>query len=174
MRILQVIVAALFAGTLFFLLIALTFVPQAKPPHPILPISLTMIAAALLVVGLIARAAVLWNVTAKARREIANGTYQPLARQRVAPLPSDVADKPPDPCRDATYLLSVFQTKTIISAALFEGWAFFATVAYLIEGDPLGVGLAIVLIIGVAAHFPTQSRAIAWVEQQLELLEQKE
>lgn len=63
--------------------------------------------------------------------KIVNGTYTPLdPRQRGGLVPSE-----DDGYRDANYLLRAFQTKTIVSGALFEGWSFFATIAYLIEGN---------------------------------------
>ena len=53
---------------------------------------------------------------------------------------------------------------------MFEGWAFFALIAYLVEGSPVALGLGILLALAIAAHFPTQSRAVRWVEQELETL----
>jgi hypothetical protein len=168
-RILQFIVSAMCAGVLFFLVIVLSIAPQFKLPAPLQPISLALIAAIFAGIGLIARAVVVWKLTVKARREIVNGTYAPLGpRLPSGSLPSDDGE-----CHDAGYLLSVFQTKTIISGALFEGVSFFATIAYLIEGDPVSLGLAVVLILGLAAHFPTRSRVIGWVERQLEVVGQE-
>jgi hypothetical protein len=168
-RTLQIIVAALCAGTLFFLVIALSVAPLLKPPAAIRPISLTLFAFAFVGIGLVARAILLWKITAKARREILGGTYTPLgSSQRIKPAPVEDGG-----CRDAKYLLPVFQAKTIMSAALFEGWAFFAAIAYLLEGGPVGLGLTLALILGMAAHFPTRSRTIGWVERQLEMVGQE-
>ena len=170
-RTLQIIVGAMTTGAFVFLAIVLAIGPQVKkPPGPLPPTPFTMIAAAIVVVGLIARVVVLWNISAKGRREIVSGTYtsvEPRTRKRLPP------PDPADPCRDEKYLLSFFQTKTITSSAMFEGWVFFATIAYMIEGNPLSLGLAIVLILCVALHFPIQSRAIEWVERQTETLEQE-
>lgn len=172
-RILQIIVGAMVAGASAFLAVALTVGAEMRPPQPILPVSLTLIAFLFVGIGLIARTVVLWNMTAKSRREIVNGTYQPVhPGQRMRLLPFDCADNP-DPYRTARYLLSVFQHRTIISAALFEGWAFFATIAYLAEGNVLALALVVLLILGVSLHFPTQSRLIAWVERELETVEQE-
>ncbi len=171
-RILQIIVGAMAAGASIFLAVVLTIGSQAK--RLILPIPLAWIVALVVAVELIARAVVLGNIASKGRREIINGTYQPLVpRQRSRSLPPDIADKPPDPHRDAKYLLSVFQQQTIVSAALFEGCEFFATIAYLIEGNPISLGLAVLLALAVAANVPTQSRAIAWVERQMERLQEE-
>jgi hypothetical protein len=163
-RILQIIVAAMCAGMLFFLVIALSMAPLLKPPAAMRPILLTLFAFAFVGLALIARAILLWKITAKGRREVLNGTYAPLdPRQRIRSVPGEDGG-----CRDAKYLLPVFQAKTIMGAALFEGCGFFAAIAYLLEGSPVGLGLSLALALGVAAHFPTRSRAIAWVERQLE------
>jgi hypothetical protein len=168
-RILQSIVAAMCAGMLIFLVIALSMAPLLKPPAAIRPISITLIAFAFVGLAQIARAILLWKITTKARREILSGTYTPLdPRRRISSVPVEDGG-----CRDAKYLLPVFQAKTIMSAALFEGCGFFAAIAYLLEGSPVGLGLALALILGVAAHFPTRSRAIGWVERQLEIVGQE-
>ncbi|MGA2065879.1 MAG: hypothetical protein ABSG86_12975 [Thermoguttaceae bacterium] len=150
-RTLQILVAAMCAGILFFLVIALSMGPVLKPPATMQPISLTVIAFALVGLGLIARAILLWKITTKARREILSGAYTPIdPSRRSRPVPS--AD---GGCRDAKYLLSVFLPKTIISAALFEGWAFFAAIAYLLEGSPVGLGLALAFcVFGEAIDMP--------------------
>ena len=173
-RVLQIIVGAMAAGASVFLVVALTIGQQFNPPRPILPIPLIWIVVFFVGIELIARAVVVGNIARKGRREIINGTYQSVDwRQGGGLVLPDAADKPLDPCRDPKYLLSVFQQSTIVSAALFEGCAFLATIAYLIEGNPLSLGLAVLLAVAVAAHFPTQSRAIAWVERQMQRLEQE-
>ena len=49
----------------------------------------------------------------------------------------------------------------------------FALVAYLVDQSPLSLMLAGVLIFGLAAHFPTRSRLIHWIEDQLVLLQRQ-
>jgi hypothetical protein len=166
-RVLQVIVAALTAGTLFFLVIALTIGPfrtWLPGPQPWRP--LTLFAIVLTAVALVVRPLVVWAIVGKTRREIVTGTHRPIMPQRTG----DESDKLID---DGQCLLGVFATKTIIGAAVFEGVAFLATLAYLFEGEPMTVGLALSLILGVASHFPTQSRTIDWVERQLETVQQE-
>jgi hypothetical protein len=127
-----------------------------------------LIVAILVGVGLIARFIFLRSIVARARRAIANGAYQPFGA--VQSHPSDTRNGQRS---DGQCLLSVFQSKTIVSAAMFEGWAFLAVIAYLIDGGPISIALAVLLALAVAAHFPTQSRVIRWVEQQLDAVEQK-
>jgi hypothetical protein len=61
----------------------------------------------------------------------------------------------------------------IAGAALFEGAAFFLLVAYLVERSPWSLAAAIVMIIGVALHFPTQQRVADWIERQTSLLQEE-
>ena len=63
-----------------------------------------------------------------------------------------------------------FLTQLIVGAAMNEGAAFFALVAYLIEKNPIALAVAIVLIAGVIARFPTAGRVERWLEQQREKL----
>ncbi len=162
-RILQIIVAALVMGCLFFLLIVLSIGSVVKPVLTVQPISLTTIASVLAGIELIAWVVVTWAIVTKGRREILNGTYKPVNRQQQT--------GENDACREAEHLLSVFQNKTIISSALFEGIGFFATIAFLLERNPIALGLAAVMILGVAAQFPTRSRIIGWVERQMGAIE---
>jgi hypothetical protein len=172
-RTLQIIVPALAAGVAVFLVLVLTVIrPQAKQAPPTTPISFTMMAFLFVGACLIARAIAISIVVKKGRREIANGTYRPIdANRRMILPPPNAANPPGDACRNEKYLLAVYQATTIIACALFEGPGFLATIAYMIEGNPLSLCLAIVLILGVIAHFPTQAGVITWVEQQMETLE---
>ncbi|MGO9113587.1 MAG: hypothetical protein ACLP9L_30515 [Thermoguttaceae bacterium] len=161
-RTLQIIVATLVMGCVIFLLIALAVGPVVNPPNPLQPISLTMIACGLVGIELIAQVVVAWSIITKARRGIVNGTHNSVDPRQGNGQSFEV-----------TYLLSIVQTKTIISGALFEGMAFFATIAYLIEGNPISLGLAVLMIVCVAAQFPTRSRIVSWVERQIGAIEQE-
>ena len=59
----------------------------------------------------------------------------------------------------------------IVGAAMVEGAAFLAVFAYLLDRTTLSLALAVVLIAGVTAHFPTRSRVEHWIEGQLQLLD---
>ena len=137
-RILQIIVAAMLGGCLFFLLIVLTIAPQVHRAAKSAPVTISLIAVVVFVFVLVARCVFVTYVTWNARRQIVSGTYHP--------------------CPEARYLITVFQSKTIGSAAMFEGCGFFATIAYLVEGNPIALGLAVLTLLLIAAHFPTPSR----------------
>ena len=162
-RILQIIVAALVMGCLIFLLTSVGIGQFGGRPAQHGP-QLAYAVCGFLVVEAVAWTVVMRVIAAKARGEIVKGTYRTLdPRQQTGS-----ADAPE---RDARYLLPVYQTKTIVSAAMFEGLGFFATIAFLVEGNPISLGVAVAMILGVAAHFPTQGRVVAWVQRQLEAIE---
>jgi hypothetical protein len=56
---------------------------------------------------------------------------------------------------------------------LLEGAAFFATIAYMLERNPLALATAIVLLGTLAARFPTSDRVNAWLDRQLGLLQEE-
>lgn len=43
----------------------------------------------------------------------------------------------------------------------------------MVEHSPWSLAVAIVMILGVVAHFPTQDRVAGWVEQQKYVLQQE-
>ena len=169
-RILQFIVGAMILGLAVFLVIALGIGPLNKSPHSFPAVTvLCLIAFMLVAVGLVARSIVLRVLTAKARWEIVAGTYRPIGGNQWAFLAP--AAETEGSVRDARYLLTLFQIRTIISAALCEAWAFFAIIAYLVEGNYLSLALGIAIILFLGAHFPSSDRVIRWVDWELETLE---
>ena len=165
----QIIVGALLAGILFFLAIALVVRPPTKllplahprrdnhdrhwPGRPVVDLC----------------PLVLHILVARARRKILEGTFWTSGVR-----PCSIAGTNTDvPAGDAGSLMAIFQSKIIVAAGMLEGGAFFAAITYLVEGGPIGLALAVVLWLGIAAHFPTPSRVIGWIEQQLELLDRE-
>ncbi len=72
---------------------------------------------------------------------------------------------------DVPGLVAIFQTKTIMAAALSEGPAFFAAIAYLMEGNPIDLALAALLTVFVGLRFPARARVDHWLEGQLSRLQ---
>ena len=70
-------------------------------------------------------------------------------------------------------LVPVFQTQLIIGAAMLEGGAFFAAIAYMLERSPIAAGMALVLLVVLASRFPTRDRIQAWLDHQLGLLQEE-
>ena len=163
----QIIVAALIAGCVIFLVIALVITggKVADADQPVL----TYVAVAFVAVTLIARMIVPGIMIRSGRRKIAQGTWQ---------LPQQAASRPAslqflEETGDAGKLLMIYTASTIVSASLLEGSAFFALIAYLMEHSWLSLGLAGLLILGLSTHVPTRSGLVHWIEDQLALLEQE-
>ena len=172
-RTLQIIIGAIAMGAILFVLIASTIAPLSKPPVALLPIPLYLIVIILVCVGLIVRFIYMWHLTTKARREVINGTYQSIDYRQRMRLPLPIANQSSDSSRDAQYLLSAFRYKSICSTAMIAGWCFLATTIYLIDGNPIILCLAVLLVMGVAANFPTRSRAIRCIENELTKVKQE-
>jgi hypothetical protein len=173
----QIIVGALIMGVVFFLAITMFLVSPAMNPAPVpaggeaggaallgpagpeLPL-ITYIAVALSVAGLVLSFIVPNIFVTNARRQIAKGTWTPPATRDPSP-PARIY-----PAGDTGKLAMLYQTQLIIGSALCEGMAFFATIAYLLERNPMALVTAIVLIGGLIARFPTADRVNAWLDQQ--------
>lgn len=155
LRQVQIAVGALVAGCAIFLVIALAFAPaaaeQAAEDRP----WLGWMAAALAVIGCLARAIVPGLIVANGRRKIA------------AEEPPDAGqDRPAGQHEDQRRLWPLFVSSQIVAGGILEGLVFFALIAYLVEASLLALILAIVLILGLAFQIPTRSRALHWLEYQ--------
>jgi hypothetical protein len=166
---LQIIVAALVAGCGFFLVIVLAVGgPAAGNAGDERPLVVSYLALAFLVAVIAARCIVPVVIVRTGRRNIAQGTFpttQTPARDEPQPSPS--------PERDAAMLLTLFQAKTIVGAALIEGVAFFMLIAYMVERFTPILAVAVVLILVIAAHMPTRSGVVHWIEDQLRLVDEE-
>ena len=49
--------------------------------------------------------------------------------------------------------------------------AFFAGIAYMLERNPLALGMALILLAAMAVRFPTRNRVNAWIDQQQSMLQ---
>ncbi len=175
-RTMQIITGALVIGLVSFLGIVL-FLParqKAGPPGPApnpaqaraqaQPV-ISYAAVAFAVMALPMSLLVPSVVVKGGRKQIAEGMWTPPAR--------GTGTVPPGPFGDTFRLASVYQSALIIGAALNEGPAFFALIAYMIEGLPVILGLAVLLILGVAVRFPTHTRVEQWIDAQKELVIQE-
>jgi len=96
------------------------------------------------------------------------------ALQRIA---ADSWQIPPgtDPkafATDDAKLLAVRQVTLLIGLALLEGVAFMGCIAYLLEGQTLALGVIGVAVALMLCKFPTENRVRAWLERQIEALEE--
>jgi formate/nitrite transporter FocA (FNT family) len=69
--------------------------------------------------------------------------------------------------------LSIYQLRLIMRLALLEGATFFFLVVYLVEGLPISLAGAGVLLLGMLALFPTRTGVENWITSQRELTQQQ-
>jgi hypothetical protein len=87
------------------------------------------------------------------------------ARQKLAPKLRGSKDR-------VEALVPLFLPWLIAGAALREGAAFLALIAYLIEGSPVALFLGLLLIVSVAFRFPTRVAFDHWLADQERRLEE--
>ena len=162
-RTMQIIVVALTMGLLSFLAIV-CLLPSggARGDFGVMPL-LTCIGLGFAATLIVVRWIVLQIMTAGARRQILRGPSDTGRGKSSSELPD----------RAAGQLIAFYQTRMIVSAALLEGPAFFLLTAHMVERSPWSLAAAIVMILGVVAHFPTRERVAGWVEQQMSLLREE-
>ncbi len=180
----QIIVGALIMGVMTFLAIVLFAIPPLLNPAPAFPgegaggaaiaapgnSSLSVISYLAVAVGLmdLVLSFVVPRMNAdRARRQMA--LEGPTAITKGGPS----EPKQLYPAGYTGKLAQLYQTQLIIGSALLEGAAFFATIAYMLERNPLALATAIVLLGTLAARFPTSDRVNAWLDRQLGLLQEE-
>ncbi|MEE8451385.1 MAG: hypothetical protein V3R99_05695 [Thermoguttaceae bacterium] len=167
LRTMQIVVGSLVVGCLTFLVVAFVGSDRAAlaPQFPIM----TYMAIGFTFVILVVRMIVPGMIVAQGRRRITEGTWKLPAGRGSQPINAEFIER----TGDAGKLAMLFMIQMIVAAALLEGAVFFGLVAYTVERSPLALIVAIILIIGVGLHFPTRSRLVHWIEDQLTLMEQE-
>ena len=170
-RTLQIVVGALVTGCLIFGAIVLYLgqvgqLPDGGDGFPLM----TYVGMFFACTAMAARVVALKIIESRARKRICEGTWQVPAssQQPASPQWVEMVERIGDRGR----LSIVLHIRTIVGAAILEGSAFFLLVAYLLDESPLALAVAIVMIVGVALHFPTRSSATHWIENQLAAIEQ--
>ena len=162
-RTMQIIILALTMGLLSFFAIVCFVMPGGmRGDFGAMPL-LTCTGLGLAVTMIGVRWIVLQVMTASARRAILRDTPDSDRGSSSSELPD----------RAAGQLVALYQTRMIVGAALLEGACFFLLVAHMVEHSPWSLAVAIVMILGVVAHFPTPDRVAGWVEQQKYVLQQE-
>jgi hypothetical protein len=175
-RTLQIIVAVLVLGLVGFLAIVLYLRVQPAPkpragaaapvatpsPSQTLPV-LTVAAFTFTVVLLPLSLLVPRLVVDASRKKMVEGTWTPGRQSGATPGPT--------PASDIGKLAQVYVTQKILGAAMNEGPAFFALVAYMLEGSPIALGLSVLLIVGVGSRFPQRAQVEQWIDNQVDRLE---
>jgi hypothetical protein len=180
----QIIVGAMIMGVATFLAIALFVTQVAVNPAPVLPGEgaggaaiaapgdsslpvITYLAVASGLIVLVLSFVVPKINVARARRQMALEGPTPTTKGGLS------EPKQLYPAGYTGKLVQLYQTQLIIGAAMLEGGAFFAAVAYMVERNPLALATAIVLLGTLAARFPTSDRVNAWLDRQLGLLQEE-
>jgi hypothetical protein len=167
----QLIHGAMVIGVVVFLVLVTLVLPDMIGPvgaqgagaAPATPL-LTFIASSLGAVGLAMSFIVPGVFVNSVRRQAARGDWPGAAVGKAVATGKDaLADAP-------RRLLPLYQTQLIVGAAFLEGTAFLATIASMVERNPIALGTAIVLLGTLIARFPTADRINAWLERQLEQL----
>ena len=143
---LKVLVGAMMIGPTIFLAVVFFLdlpVEESDQPRQIM----TMLAAALACVAVVLRFAL--------------PTVKKPTREAVESALKDRNDG-----RAANLLTEAYRASTIVSVARFEGAALLAGVAYMLERQPLALGLAILMIAAVGSHIPTRDGFVGWLENQ--------
>lgn len=164
----QIIVGALIQGVVLFMAIVLLLLDQpSRPPGegraaaaPVITYLAVALGASLLVASFVVPKLV---VDSGLRGFVKTGAS-------AANITGDDGSKQVKPAVAAQELLPLFQTQLIIAAALAEGGAFFATIAYMLEHHYLALAVAGALLAALVSRFPTVDRVNVWLEENLSRL----
>ncbi len=166
----QIIVGALAGGVIFFCVLITTVLSEGRQPGagrgPFL-LGLPLLTAIAVGHGLILTVAsflVPKVVVDGGLRAIAKGPSLDNMKR------TESGQRQVYPASDVGRLLPLFQRQLIIATALNEGAAFFAAIAYLIEGQAVALAVAGTMVAFILARFPVLDRVQGWLEAQLERL----
>ena len=163
LRALQIIRAALIAGVVVFAGVVL-FSPAnnpGPPPERQGPL-VTYVALGVFVAALLAWAIVPNLIAGRAVAKNAAGTW--TAQSGPGAPPAAFAT-------DGGKLLVVYQNRSIIAAALLDGPAFLAGVAYMTERQAAALGVTAGAVLLMLITFPTRGGVQAWLERQQQTID---
>ena len=171
-RVLQIIVVALAAGCVVFLVVAhqTGLADGADAAGNDQSAFLELFALAFLAVAGIARLIVPRVVVAASLRKIVDQKWQ------LSPTsgPGDGGQQNLiEQHGDAARLWFVYMTKTIVGVAILEGATFFLIIVYMLGRSSLMATCAIALMVVVAAHFPTVDRVSNWIADRLRRVDEE-
>jgi hypothetical protein len=153
-RVCQILVAALCLGIVSFGVVAIQQGLAGEPDDARL---FTLIACGTSVAAILGAMILPRMIVATHRRQLA---------RNAGPLTSNETSE----SSERAQLAAIYQTKTIIGAALFEGAAFMSLFAFLAESQPIALAAAAVMLVGVISCFPTRGRIANWLDHQFRLL----
>jgi hypothetical protein len=151
-RTMQIICGALAAGIVTFLVVVLVL--NGAPDAAAEPGVLTFISAGFFLVMLVISFLVPRIIVQGQIKQIALGTWKPPQQ-----LPAGF-----DLSSESAKLLLAYQTHMIVRLAMLEGAAFFALIAYLLEGHWLALCVGIAALALLLSQFPTRGRLENWAD----------
>ncbi len=169
LRPLQVIVGMMVLGATAFLIVAAVVsgeVAASPGDTPVTPV-LTYLCAGFGVVALIARMLIPGVMTTSARANIVKKRVDSSATPAPKASSADGAV-----LTDVVQLCTSYASVVVIRAAVVEGAALLAALAFLVERSPLSAVVAIVLILALLAQIPTHTVMAQWLDTELRHLEQ--
>lgn len=158
--VLQIIVLALVFGVVTFAFVVFFVLVEdgGKAEQGIISI----IAACTTLVAIVAAEVVPRIIRSNMRQAIVKG--KPLGTSSGEAISNDMGD--------VGSLAAVFQTTTIVGAAILEGAAFFNLVAYMLEHQTINLMCAALLVVAILFKRPNRSKLEGWVEDELKSIEE--
>jgi hypothetical protein len=156
LRLIQIINAALLAGLVFFT--GFVLFGTANDKLPATAGQLTYAVVAFFFVMLLVWVFVPPRFADRQVTKIASGTWTLSQRSPAAQAAF---------ATDSAKLLFVYQSKSIISAALLEGSAFFAAAVYMMQRQWFVLAIVAAAVLLMLAMFPTRRRVRTWIETRL-------
>ena len=163
---LKTIVALFTGGTAVCVVVLAFFIPAEEPAeeHEGPPV-LTMIAVGWAVIALFARVAVVRQVERSGRRRIAADDYGATHASKQAPVIEEHGD--------TGRLFLLYQTRSLIGAALPDGAALLGGVATLMDGNLIGACVGWALCAWIFLTMPSSPRWEQWKREQEQLLREE-
>jgi hypothetical protein len=161
--ILQIIAGSLILGVVVFLGVVLYLVQVRNNARGMgqtgdLPV-VSFVAAALLVIQAPLSFILPNLMTSSALRRILAGTWQPTPGVPLTLYATGGAK-----------LMAVRQGTLIVGLALLEGVALFGCIGYLLEAQPLALGVVGIALILMLGQFPLEGRVRGWLKRQADTL----
>ena len=148
----QIIAGALMGGVVMFGVIAVAIAGNNPPVGPLLPLMALGFAAVMIIARFVVSAAMVSSSRTHILNEVRGGRLQ-------------------NSSQIAGQFYGAFQTRMIVGMAVLEGAAFFNLVAYMMASRWWNLAAAGVLLLLMAAMFPTKNKLEQWVHDQLQLME---
>jgi len=159
---LKTIVVLFTGGTAVCVVVLAFFIPARDHEGP--P-ALTMIAVGWAAIALSARVVVLRQVERSGRQRIAAGDYGATHASKQARVVEQYGD--------TGRLFLLYQTRSLIGAALPDGAALFGGVATLMDGNPIGACVGGALCAWILLTMPSSLRWEQWKQAQEQLLREE-